>query len=44
MLKRIILPRLGSRKIEAVGRRQIEGLRDSLAGTASWPWFRACSR
>jgi integrase len=33
MLQRIILPRLGSIKIEAVGRRTIEDLRDSLAAT-----------
>jgi integrase len=33
MLKRIILPHLGSLKVEAVGRRQVEDLRDSLSGT-----------
>jgi integrase len=33
MLKRIILPRFGEMKVEAVGRRHIEDLRDDLSGT-----------
>jgi hypothetical protein len=33
MLKRIILPRFGEMRVEAVGRRQIEDLRDELSAT-----------
>jgi hypothetical protein len=33
LLLRVILPALGPIKVEAVGRRQVEDLRDSWAGT-----------